>query len=97
MKDMLLFSAVWEDIFLDGGTNDQASPHRQVWPCTNSVVLTMVTPTARSFDIRVFRFDFLPTIEVYHLPQGGTITALEQIIDRMIFSSKKRSKNQLNF
>uniref|UniRef100_A0A7C9FC93 Uncharacterized protein n=1 Tax=Opuntia streptacantha TaxID=393608 RepID=A0A7C9FC93_OPUST len=45
---------------------DQASPHRQVCPCTNSVVFTIVTPTSLSFDMRNLRFDFFPTIEVYH-------------------------------
>lgn len=81
MKDRLFLSVTWEHILLDGGTNDQASPHRQVWPCTNSVVFTMVTPTARSFDVKILRFDFFPTIEVYHLPQGGIETSFEHVID----------------
>ena len=54
-------------IFLEGGTKDQASPHRHVCPWTNSVVFTTVTPTSLSFEIRNLRFAFLPTIEVNHL------------------------------
>jgi hypothetical protein len=67
VKDRLFFCTRGDIIFLTGGTKDQASPHRQVCPWTNSVVFTIVTPTSRSFEVRNLRFTFLPTIEVNHL------------------------------
>ena len=53
------------------GEKDHARPHRVVFPCLNSVVVTLVTPWEVSFATRGSRDTFLPSMVVYQVTWGG--------------------------
>ena len=75
-----------------GRVKDHASPHRDVRPCTNSVVRTVATPKLQSLAVSPFRLAFRPTIVVYQLPTATTTCSdLSSVVLDTIYKTSAHS------